>query len=57
MNTVYAIKFFTLKWPILCYTNFTSMKKNVFERIKEKKNMVKAFVNRNHLVTGLPGSL
>lgn len=57
MNTVNAIKFFTLKWPILCYMNFTSMKKNVFERIKEKKNMVKAFVNRNHLVTGLPGSL
>lgn len=29
------------------------MKKNVFKRIKERTNMVKAFVNRNHLVTGV----
>ena len=53
MNIVNATKFFTLKWPILCYINFISMKKNVFKRIKERTNMVKAFVNRNHLVTGV----
>ena len=41
----------------MLYEFYFNEKKKGFERIKERKNMVKAFVNLNHLVTGLPGSL